>query len=88
MKGEGLTKLAIVQDGKIHRGEGWEFLQPFIASCNAFKFAEVKIGIRVKKLWNVAGKAGLGLEATQIVLRATEKPTEVDLFDDDEELLE
>ena len=87
LKSEGQTKLAIVQDGKIHRGEGWDFIEPFVKSCNSFKFAEVKIGIRVKKLWNVAGKAGLGLEATQIVLRATEKPTEVDLFDDDEELL-
>ena len=87
LKGEGQTKLAIVQDGKIHRGEGWDFLEPFVKSCNGFKFAEVKLGVRVKKLWNVAGKAGLGLEATQIVRRATERPTEVDLFDDDEELL-
>ena len=79
--------VTIVQDGKIHRGEGWDFIEPFVKSCNSFKFAEVKIGIRVKKLWNVADKAGLGLEAAQIVLRATEKPTEVDLFDDDEELL-
>ena len=64
LKGSDLTKLAIVVDGKVERGEGWEFLEPFIKRCNAFKFADVKITARVKKLWNVAGKAGLGLEAS------------------------
>ena len=45
------------------------------------------MSVRVKKLWNVAGKAGLGLEATQLVLRPSERPTEVDLFSDDAALL-
>lgn len=87
LKGSDLTKLAIVVDGKVHRGEGWEFLEPFIARCNAFKFADVKITVKVKKLWNVAGKAGLGLEATQIVLKPSQRPTEEDAFANDDELL-
>ena len=87
LKGAELTKLAIVVDGKVHRGEGWEFLEPFIKRCNAFKYADVKITAKVKKLWNVAGKAGLGLEATQIVLKPSERPTEEDAFADDDELL-
>ena len=87
LKGSDLTKLAIVVDGKVHRGEGWEFLEPFIARCNAFKFADVKITVKVKKLWNVAGKAGLGLEATQIVLKPSQGATEEDAFANDDELL-
>ena len=87
LKGSELTKLAVVVDGKVERGEGWEFLQPFIKRCNSFKFSEVKLTARVRKLWNVAGKAGLGLEATQIVLKPSERPTEEDAFADDSELL-
>ena len=81
---EGLTKLAIVQGGKVIRGEGWEFLKPYVESL---RHAEVKAVLRLKKLWNVAGKAGIKLEATQLVLKATEKPTEADVFGDDSALL-
>jgi len=81
---EGLTKIAIVQDGKVIRGEGWEFLKPYVDSL---RHAEVKAVLRLKKLWNVAGKAGIKLEATQLVLKATEKPTEADVFGDDSVLL-
>ena len=45
------------------------------------------MSVKVRKLWNVAGKAGLGLEATQLVLRPAERPAEKDLFADDSELL-
>ena len=81
---EGLTKIAIAQDGKEIRGEDWEFLKPFVDSLS---HAEVKAVLRLKKLWNVAGKAGIKLEATQLVLKATEKPTEADMFGDDSMLL-
>jgi len=81
---EGLTKIAIVQGGKVIRGEGWEFLKPYIDSL---RHAELKVVLRLKKLWNVAGKAGIKLEATQLVLKATEKPTEADVFGDDSALL-
>ena len=87
LEGADLTKLAIVVDEKVHCGEGWEFLEPFIKRCNAFKYADVKITAKVKKLWNVAGKAGLGLEATQIVFKPSERPIEEDAFADDAELL-
>ena len=87
LKGSDLTKLAIVVDGKVERGEGWQFLEPFLKRCNGFKFADVKITMRVRKLWNVAGKAGIGLEATQLVLKPSERPTEEDAFADDAELL-
>ena len=41
------------------------------------------------KLWNVGGKAGIKLEATQIVLRpgANPQPQEVDALSNDSELL-
>ena len=42
---------------------------------------------RVKELWNVGGKAGIQLEATQIVLRPGDRPKEVDAFSNDAELL-
>ena len=87
LKGEGMTKIAVVVDDKVVRGEGWEFLKSFVDSQNAFRQAEVKLVVRVKKLWNVAGKAGIKLEATQLVLRPTERPKEADAFGDDSELL-
>ena len=87
LKGADLTKLAIVIDNKVIRGEGWAFLETYLGNCRNFKYAEVKMSVRVKKLWNVAGKAGLGLEATQLVLRPTERPAEMDLFSDDAALL-
>jgi hypothetical protein len=87
LKGEGLTKIAVVLDNKVVRGEGWEFLKQFVDAGNTFRQAEVKLVARVKKLWNVGGKAGVKLEATQLVLRPTERPKEADAFGDDDELL-
>ena len=86
LKGADLTKLTIVQNGTVTRGEGWNFLQGFLAGSSNCRRAEVKVTVRVKKLWNVAKKAGLTLEATQMVLRI-DKPAEEDAFGDDAELL-
>ena len=87
LKGADLTKITVVVDNKVIRGQGWSFLEAYLVNCRNFKYAEVKMSVRVKKLWNVAGKAGLGLEATQLVLRPTDRPAEVDLFSDDAALL-
>ena len=87
LKGEEMTKIAVVADGKVVRGTGWDFLKAHIEAGNTFRHAEVKLVARVRKLWHVGGKAGLKLEATQIVLRSTEKPKEEDVFADDAELL-
>ena len=86
LKGDDLTKLTIVQNGVISRGEGWDFLHPFFKKNNNCRGAEVKLHTRVKKLWNVAKKAGLSLEATQMVLRL-DKAVEEDAYADDAELL-
>jgi hypothetical protein len=87
LKGRDLTKIAIVVDGKVERGEGWSFIEPFFKRCNGFRNADIKMSAKIRKLWNVAGKAGLGLEATHLVLRPTERPVEKDPFGDDNELL-
>ena len=89
LKGEGLTKIAVVANNKVTRGEGWDFLKAFLDDGNTFRNSEVKLTARVMKLWNVGGKAGIKLEATQIVLRpgANTRPQEKDAFDDDSELL-
>ena len=87
LKGKDLTKLTLVQNEKIDRGEGWDFLKGYMDSCNDFRNAEVKVCLRFKKVWHVAGKAGLKLHATRIVLRAAAAPEEVDPFADDAELL-
>ena len=89
LKGEGLTKIAIVANNKVTRGEGWDFLKTYIEDGNTFRNSEVKLTVRVMKLWNVGGKAGIKLEATQIVLRpgVNTRPQEVDAFADDSELL-
>lgn len=86
LKGADMTKLTIVKNGEVSRGEGWDFLMGFLVGSNNCSRAEVKLTARVKKLWNVAKKAGLSLEATQIVLRI-DKPVEEDAFGDDAELL-
>ena len=87
LKGADLTKIAVVVDNKVVRGEGWDFLSQYMDDCNQFRHSEVKLAVRVKKLWNYAGKAGLKLEVTQLVLRPTQKPTEANAFADDAELL-
>lgn len=87
LKGKELTKLTIVSNDKVDRGEGWEFLKEYLDRCNDFKNAEVKVCLRFKKIWHMAGKAGLKLHATRIVLRAAAAPEEVDPFGDDTELL-
>jgi prophage antirepressor-like protein len=84
LKGDGLTKLAVVSDGKVRRGEGWEFLNSF---ASTFARSQVKVCIRVKKLWTVGNKAGLSLEATQLVLKTPERPVEEDAFANDNDLL-
>jgi len=84
LAGDGLTKLVVVKDGKVHRGEGWEFLKSFETK---FNHAEVKLVFRVRKVWHLAGKAGMALEATQLVLKPTERPVEEDAFGNDSDLL-
>ena len=88
LKGDGLTQIAVVADGQVVRGEGWDFLKTYIDSGNTFRQADVKLTSRVKKLWNVASKAGLSLEATQLVLRVHERPKEASAFSDDWALLQ
>lgn len=87
LSGKDLTKLTVVHNEKIDRGEGWDFLKGYMNSCNNFRNAEVKVCLRFKKIWHVAGKAGLKLVATRIVLRAIAAPEEIDPFADDAELL-
>ena len=87
LKGDELTRIAVVANGKVTRGEGWDFLKGYVDAGNTFWNSDVKLTVRVKKLWNVAGKAGIQLEATQIVLRPSERAKEADAFADDSELL-
>lgn len=87
LKGNDLTQIAVVDDSKVVRGEGWDFLKQFVESGNSFRQSDVKLVAKVQKLWNVSGGAGVKLEATQIVLRTTERPKEVSVFGDDADLL-
>jgi hypothetical protein len=87
LKGNSLTQIAVVDNNKVLRGEGWDFLKQFLDSGNSFKQSDVKLVAKVQKLWNVSGGAGIKLEATQIVLRTTERPKETNVFGDDDELL-
>jgi hypothetical protein len=87
LKGNGLTQIAVVDNNKVLRGEGWDFLKQFLDSGNNFKQSDVKLVAKAQKLWNVSGGAGIKLEATQIVLRTTERPKDMSVFVDDDELL-
>lgn len=84
LAGDGLTQLMVVKDGKVHRGEGFDFLKTFDGSFNN---AQLKLVFRVRKVWQHTGKAGLSLEATQLVIKPTEKPVEENAFADDDALL-
>ena len=69
LAGQGLTQLKIIdRECKIHEGEGWDFLQPFLSDFKNFCRARLKVAICVSSLWNVDKKAGLTLTATQLVL--------------------
>ena len=87
LKGNGLTQIAIVDDNQVVRGEGWEFLKAHMDAGNTFKRSDVKLVAKVQKLWNVSGGAGIKLEATQLVLRIAERPVEVSVFGNDDDLL-
>ncbi len=84
LAGDGLTKITVVQDDKVIRGQGFEFLDTFKTT---FARSQVKLVVKVKKLWCVGGKCGLSLEATQAVFKACDKAAEVDVFSNDSELL-
>ena len=84
LAGEGLTHLTVVKDGAVHKGMGWDFLKTFESN---FSSSLVKLVVRVRKVWQHTGKAGLSLEATQLVLKVTERPVEEDVFADENALL-
>jgi len=85
LTGSPLTKLTVVDDKKVDRGEGWEFLQDYLEKKVNFFNADVKVCLRIKSIWiNAEGNAGISLAATRLVLRPM---TEVDPFGDDAELL-
>ena len=87
LDGKDLTRIAIVTDGKVERGEGRSFIEPFFKHYSGFKNAEVKISVKVRELWDLTGMAGLSLGVTHLVLRATQRRVEKDPFADDSELL-
>jgi len=81
LTGPNLTEIAIVRNGSITRGEGWEFLKPH---ADIFRNADVKLTVRVKKIWHMGNKAGVKLEATQLALRVQERSREAVAFTDDD----
>jgi hypothetical protein len=87
LRGANLTKLTIVHDGQVTCGCGWDFLEKFLMDSNNCRQAEVKLTIKVQKVYNVAKKAGMKLEATQMCLRLLGKPVEEDVFADHAALL-
>jgi hypothetical protein len=84
LAGAQLTKLTAVDDKKVDRGEGLEFLQDYPEKKVNFFNADVKVCLRIRSIWFQDGKAGLSLAATNLVLR---RMVEVDPFGDDAELL-
>jgi len=84
LAGDGMTHLTVVKDGAVHKGLGFDFLKTF--DCN-FSSAMVKMVVRIRKVWQHTGKAGLSLEATQLVLKPRERPVEEDAFADTDALL-
>lgn len=86
LAGNPLTKLTVVANEKVDRGEGWAFLKDYLDKMVNFYNAEVKVCVRPRSIWHVDGKAGLSLAATRLVLRAHAK-VENDPFGDDAELL-
>lgn len=84
LTGAPLTKLTVVANGKVDRGEGWEFLKDYLDKKVSFCNSEVKVCLRPRSVWYMDGKAGLSFDATRIVLRL---PVDVDPFGNDDELL-
>jgi hypothetical protein len=85
LAGSPLTKLTVVDEQKVDRGEGWEFVKTYLdRKASIFNNADVKVCLRVNSVWCKDGKAGISLTATRLVLRPM---AEVDPFGDDAELL-
>ena len=77
--------LKILVGEELAKGSGWEFLKEQAGKeHSAFSGAEAKAVVKLR-IWVVDGKAGLGLDATQLFLKAREKQVveEEDAFDDD-----
>ena len=84
LSGHHLCGIKIVADGKVVKGEGWEFLKGYLLSHSNFRRAEVKVVAKVMRIWNMNDKAGMSLIATQLVVKPLMKPLEADAFPDSE----
>jgi hypothetical protein len=82
LSGHHLCPIKVVADGKVVKGEGWEFLKGHLLSHSNFRRAEVKVVAKVMRIWNMNDKAGMSLIATQLVVRPLVKPMEADAFPD------
>ena len=76
-----LTEIAVVTNNTVARGEGWDFLEPYHRN---FRNADVKLTVRIKRVWHLDGGAGLTLEATQLALRVQERPRQAVAFTDED----
>ena len=89
LEGEGLTQLKVIGlDKKVHTGYGWKWLQPYLAENRNFRNSQCKAVVTLTNLWCVSRKAGLTLTATHLVLIASDKGADEDVFDDEALLAE
>ena len=76
------TQIKILCDGEPVKGEGFDFIKKHSDSrSSSFVGAEAKVVAKLR-IWQIEGKAGLALDATQIFLKPSEKAivTEEDAF--------
>jgi hypothetical protein len=74
--GEDCASLAVQprEGGDAASGSGWAFLQPLLKPANYFRHADTKAVVKLTRVWNYNGYAGVKLLAQQLRMR----PAEVD----------
>ena len=87
--GEDCASMAVQprEGGDATSGSGWAFLQPLLKPANYFRHADTKAVVKLTRVWNYNGYAGVKLLAQQLRMRAAEvdEEEEEDPFADAED---
>ena len=78
--------LKVVDEGTFHKGEGWNFLQPWMSKTRDFGPCKAKVVLVASRVWEMGGRAGLLFQAAEMTLMSVAKPRpKFESAQDDEE---
>ena len=78
--------LKVVDEGVFHKGEGWNFLQPWMLKTRDFGPSKAKVTLVASRVWEMGGRAGIIFQAAEMTLMSVAKPRpQFESAQDDEE---